>query len=165
MRTIVPITCVLCIATASRADTPPAEAPPAAAEAPPAAAKVPPAAAPPAAAAATARRSHTRIPEIAASIVTGGIVIATAASYREWNQAHDRRRSVQWDLDATAEDYDRAMADTLTWKKRTWLLIGATFVSVGATAFLWMRNQEPTSFSVQPTDDGDGAAVSYSGRF
>lgn len=152
MRTIVPITCVLCFATGSRADTPPAAAPPPPAEA-----------APPAEA--TARPSHSRIPEIAATIVTSGIVIATAASFREWSQAHDRRRAVQWDLDATQEDYFRAVDDSNKWKKRTWILLGTTFVTTGTTLFLWMRNQKPSSFSVQPTDEGDGAAVSYSGRF
>ena len=42
-------------------------------------------------------------------------------------------------------------------------LIGSTFVSAAMTAFTWMRNQDPSSFSVQPTSDG--AAVSYGGRF
>ena len=208
MRTIIPITCALCIATSSRADTPPAEAPvaPAPAQAPeqpaastpapatapapattpakpPAAAPVAEAPAPPLAApdkapatdpfvaqlaapaTAQPRPKRTRIPEIAATIVTGGIVIATAASYWEWNQAHDRRRAAQWDPSVTTEEYFRAIDDTNRWKKRTWLLIGATFVSGAVTAFIWMRNQDPASFSVQPTDDGDGAAVSYSGRF
>jgi hypothetical protein len=184
MRTIIPITCALCIATSSRADTPPAEAPvepapvqapvePAPAPGPPAASPPapattpakPPAAAPVAAAPVTPPPARSRIPEIAATIVTGGFVIATAASYWEWNQVHDRRRAAQWDLSVTTEEYLRAIDDTNRWKKRTWLLIGATFVSGAVTSFIWMRNQDPSSFSVQPTGDGDGAAVSYSGRF
>jgi hypothetical protein len=147
---MIPITCAVCIATPSRADTPPAEAPPAA---PVAAAPVTP---PPA---------RSRVPEIAATIVTGGLVIATAASYREWNQAQDRRRAAQWDPTITVEEHTRAIEDIERWKKRTWLLIGGTFVSGAVTMFTWMRNQDPSSFSVQPTGDGDGAAVSYSGRF
>ena len=110
-------------------------------------------------------RSHSRIPEIAATIVTGGLVIATGASYWKWNDAHDRRRAAQWEPTITLEEHTRNMEDTLRWKKRTWLLIGGTFVSAAITTFTWMRHQDPSSFSVQPTGDGDGAAVSYGGRF
>jgi hypothetical protein len=161
MRTIIPIMCALCIATPSRADTPPASSPaPATAPAAPGPAAadpfVPPPAPPP---------RHSRIPEIVASIVTGGLVVATAASYWKWNQVHDFRRSAQWDPDVTRDEYNRAMDDTVTWKKRTWSLIGVTFASAAVTAFMWMRHQDPSSFSVQPTGDGDGAAVSYGGRF
>ena len=46
-------------------------------------------------------------------------VIATAASYREWNQAHDRRRAAQWDPTVTVEEHERNIEDTQTWKKRT----------------------------------------------
>jgi hypothetical protein len=182
MRTIIPITCALCISTASRAEAPPAEALPA--EAPPA--EAPPAEAPPAEAPATTPATapattparlpgatvlvappptRSRIPEIAATIVTGGLVVATVASYREWNQAQDRRRAAQWDPTVTTEEHERNIEDINRWKGRTWLLIGGTFASAAVTMFTWMRNQDPSSFSVQPTGDGDGAAVSYSGRF
>jgi hypothetical protein len=161
MRTIIPITCALCIASSSRADTSPAAAPvdpaPVTAPAPPAgdpfvADPMPPTA-------------HSRVPEIVASIATGGLVIATAASYWKWNEAQDRRRAAQWDPTITAEEHTRNIEDTERWKKRTWLLIGTTFVSTAVTAFTWMRHQDPSTFSVQPTGDGDGAAVSYGGRF
>jgi hypothetical protein len=177
MRTIIPITCALCIATSSRADTPPAEAPvePAPVKAPeqPAASSPAPATAPAGPPAAdpfladpvAPPPAHSRIPEIAATVVTGGFVIATGASYWKWNQAQARRRAAQWDPSITPEEHTRNIADSERWKKRTWLLIGGTFVSSAVTAFLWMRNQDPSSFSVQPTGDGDGAAVSYSGRF
>lgn len=190
MRTIIPITCALCISTSSRADTPPAGAPPepapadaAPADAAPVKAPEPPAAASPAPAPAEAakpaadpfaghltspqqqQRSHSRIPEIAATVVTGGIVVVTALSYREWGQAQARRRAAQWDPAITVEEHAQNIADINSWRNRTWILVGSTFISAAVTTFLWMRNQDPSSFSVQPTGDGEGAAVSYGGRF
>ena len=188
MRTIIPITCALCFATSSAADTPPAEAPdpapvtaPAPAASSPAPAPAPPAAPGPAPAPASARQApaasdpfmpppppppaRSRVPEIVASVVTGGLVIASAASYWKWDEAQERRRAVQWDPSATEEEHTRNIEDSERWKKRTWLLIGATFVSAAVTSFTWMRHQDPSTFSVQPTGDGEGAAVSYGGRF
>jgi hypothetical protein len=189
MRTIIPITCVICIATASRADdTPPAGAPvepaaetapeqPAAAEAAPAVPAVPVAPAAPAATMSgrvmapvtpdpvAPRKKHSRIPEIAATAVTVGFIAATGAAYWKWDQAYERRRASQWDLTITQEEHARDIEDALRWKQRTWILIGGTFVSAAVTSFMWMRNQDPKSFSVQPTGDGAGAAASYSGRF
>ena len=169
MRMIIPITCALCISTSSRADTPPAGAPPA--EPAPAEAANP--AADPFAGHLTSpqqqqqqqQRSHSRIPEIAATVVTGGIVVVTALSYREWGQAQARRRAAQWDPTITIEEHEQNIADINSWRNRTWILIGSTFISAAVTTFLWMRNQDPSSFSVQPTGDGEGAAVSYGGRF
>lgn len=187
LRTIIPITCVICSASASRADdTPPAEATAPAAdqapEQPAAAGAVPAAVVVPAAAATTTSgrlgttasvaeppvappKKHSRIPEIVATVVTGGFVAATAAAYYQWDQAYDRRRASQWDLSITVEEHARDIEDAARWKQRTWILIGGTFVSAAVTSFMWMRNQDPSSFSVQPTGDGAGAAVSYGGRF
>lgn len=151
MRTIVAITCVLCFASSSRAEAPPAEAPPAASDP-----FMPPPPPPPA---------HSRVPEIVASIVTGGLVIASATSYWKWDEAQDRRRAAQWDPTVPVEEHNRNIEDSERWKKRTWLLLGTTFVSAAVTSFTWMRHQDPSTFSVQPTGDGDGAAVSYGGRF
>jgi hypothetical protein len=186
MRTIVPITCALCIATSSRADPPPPEAPAAPSEPAPVTAPAPaptPAPATPATPATAAQpanpvvagtpavtapakpRRHSRVPEIATTIVAGGVVIATVVSYWKWDQAQALRRSAQWDPSITVEEHNGHIEDAERWKKRTWILAGGTFVSAAVTAFMWMRNQDPSSFSVQPTGDGDGAAVSYSGRF
>jgi hypothetical protein len=158
MRVIVSVTCALCVATSSRADPPPAEATAAVAARPPAAAPV--AAAP---VAPPAKRS--RIPEIVATTVTGGFVIATAAAYWKWDQAYDLRRAAPWDRSATLEEHNRYIEDANRWKERTWILIGGTFVSAAVTTFMWMRNQDPASFSVQPAGDGAGATAWYSGRF
>ncbi len=162
MRTIISITCVLGLASSSRADTPPAEPP---ADFAPVKAPVRPAEADPFVMPPEPPPEHSRIPEIVASIVTGGIVIATGVSYWKWNDAQDRRRAAQWDPSITPEEHMANIEDQARWKTRTWALIGTTFVSSAVTAFLWMRNQDPSSFSVQPTGDGDGAAVSYGGRF
>ena len=162
MRTIIPIMCALCVATSSRAEAP---EPPAASSPAPAPTPARPPAADPFVVDPMPPPAHSRIPEIVASIVTGGFVVATVTSYWKWDQAYDLRRSAQWDPDITAEEHAGNIEDTHTWKKRTWMLIGATFASAAATTFTWMRNQDPSSFSVQPTGDGGGAAVSYGGRF
>ncbi len=170
---------------APAAEAPPGEAAPVTTPAPPAASSPAPALPPAApaasspAAASSARPpaadpfladpmpppAHSRVPEIVASIVTGGLVIASATSYWKWDEAQDRRRAAQWDPTITAAEHNRNIEDSERWKKRTWLLIGTTFVSAAVTSFTWMRHQDPSTFSVQPTGDGDGAAVSYGGRF
>jgi len=179
------ITCAVCLACAlgapapAFADEPAAEPalapPPAPSSAPapspaavmPAAAPADPVAAPapfaPEAPVAAPRLvRHSRAPELAATVVAGGLLVATVVGFQRWNAAHDRRRAAQWEH-RTPEEHQANIDDTVRWQHRSWALLAGTFVAGGVASFLWTRHQTFRHFSVHPTDDGTGAGVSYGG--
>jgi hypothetical protein len=107
---------------------------------------------------------QSRIPEIVATVVTLGLAGAMVVSIERWDEAQDRRRAAQWEH-RTPEEHQANIDAAVRWRNRSWALIGGTFASTAITAFLWARHQTTKDFSVQPTDDGTGASVSFGGRF
>lgn len=106
---------------------------------------------------------HSRVPEIVASIATGALVLGIVGAHVKWSAAQELARKDK-DVFSTGDglDHYRHIQDAEKWRKVTWGLVGATFVSSMVTAFLWTRHQTSASFSVDPDEGGASAMITHS---
>ena len=110
-------------------------------------------------------RHGSRVPTIVAGSVTAVLVIAAAVSYVKYSSATDRLVEYQWQATVDQAAYHDHAEAQVKWGRRTLGFTVAAIVGGGATMLLWHRNMSKRSFSVQPSEKGDGATAMYSSSF
>ena len=107
----------------------------------------------------------SRAPQYIATAITGGVIVGWLLSYRNYERAFDRVQDNSALLSVDPQAYAKLERDRNKWAKISVVMTGAFIISTGVTVFLWNRNQSRRSFSVQPTNDGSGASLSFGGTF
>ena len=92
--------------------------------------------------------------------VSGVFAVATVLTYREYSKRSD---AVSEPYLATIDPlgYIEKKKTQERWRNITLGCTAAMVVSIGVTTLIWNRNQRRSSFSVQPTEHGSGAAATY----
>lgn len=107
------------------------------------------------------RTPGSRVPGYIGLGVTGGLFVATAATYLKFNSAENKLIDNDWMLLTDPEAYQHLRDERSKWGKLTLGLSAATIIATGVTLFIWNRNQPQSSFSVQPTASSDGAGAAF----
>ena len=105
------------------------------------------------------------IPQIAGSVVTVGLVVATVVSFYEFNKYSDRLARYS-SIEPIQFDRDQIISDSHgrdRWAQWSLVALSTATVSTVLTLTLWLRHQRRSDFSVQPEDGG--ASVKMSGAF
>jgi hypothetical protein len=104
----------------------------------------------------------SRIPDVIASVVTGGLVVAMIASYRQFGKYDERVRELGWQRPIDWDANRQAIQGRDRWTKISLGMSAAAIISGAVTLFLWNRDAPPSSFSVQPSKHGGTASLSVS---
>jgi TonB-like protein len=111
------------------------------------------------------------IPQIAMSAATVAVTVGWIVSLVEFNKYEQRLEKVgaadgpKLTTEAQAQQYGRDVDGFKRWQKLKTIGALAAIGSGGISAFLWLRHQKKSDFSVQPEDDGTGASLLYQRRF
>lgn len=108
------------------------------------------------------------IPQIAASTVSLGLVVATVVSYSRFNKYTNRllREYELWPIAHEIPDAEQVRSDQNNrdkWTSITLAMSATAVISCVFTTSLWLRHQRRADFSVQPEDGG--AKVLLGGSF
>ncbi len=107
------------------------------------------------------------VPQIAGTVISAGLITATAVSFYYFNKYQDRMVhytslfTPPSDLDPAQMRSDRHNRDL--WARRSLVSLSLAAAATGFTLTMWFRHQRSTEFSVQP--ESGGGSVSLSGDF
>jgi hypothetical protein len=104
----------------------------------------------------------SRVPTFIGAGVTGALAITAIVSVIKFANAADRIQDYQWQATTDPDAYAKHTAARDRWGKRALGLTAAAILSGGATLLIWHRNMPKRSFSVQPSETGNGASASFS---
>ncbi|MDQ3334186.1 MAG: carboxypeptidase regulatory-like domain-containing protein [Myxococcota bacterium] len=107
-------------------------------------------------------KQGSRVPTFVGLGVTSVLAVTAIVSFYKFSKAVDRVEDYAWQASIDPEAYARHTAARDRWGKRAFGFTAGAILSGGATLLIWHRNMPKRSFSVQPSETGNGASASFS---